>query len=207
VVAEELNRAPLVAASVRSTVAIFGGGVRLFPLALTDRAGTWDGSASFDVKTLSLDARGILAAKASPKDWTGPPPSIGLSWRGTLANPVREVDAGTLANGLAAIVLQRELEKIEALEAEANERQRRQQQRDMERIRERDRRAFEEAQRQARVRAEAERAKQEAEERARLERERQLAPEPRLPTPSSLPGLGPPIDIRPMPQLELPPGG
>ena len=41
-----------------------------------------------------------------------------------MAAPLRELDVAPLTNGLAAIVLQRELERIEAFEVEANERAR-----------------------------------------------------------------------------------
>ena len=71
-----------------------------------------------------LEPRGARHAKpkASPQGWTGNPPYIGLGWRGPVANAAREIDVGTLINGLAAIVLQRELEKIEAFEADISER-------------------------------------------------------------------------------------
>jgi hypothetical protein len=173
-VSEELNRGPLLSAAVTAPVAVVGGALRLSPFVLDSAAGSWQGAVAYDLKTFGLDARGTLAAKASPKGWTGSPPSIGLAWRGRLANPVREIEVGALTNGLAAIVLQRELEKIEAFEADANERMRRQQRLDYERQRERDRQAAEEVARQARLREEAERARAEA-ERARIEAERAQA--------------------------------
>jgi hypothetical protein len=186
VVAEELNRGPFRAPTVTAPIALIGGSVRFSPLIADGKQADWRGAVSFDLKTMMLDARGTLSAKAIPKGWTGSPPSIGLVWRGSFANPVREIDTGALNNGLATIVLQRELEKIELLELDATERQRRLQSRDLDRQRERDRIATEEAARQARLRAEAERirleaervkqeterAKQEAEQRVRAEAER-----------------------------------
>jgi uncharacterized protein involved in outer membrane biogenesis len=203
VVAEELDRGPLTDAAVNSSIAIYGGGIRLFPFTVESPAGVWDGSVSYDLKTMALDTHGVLTTRTNPPGWTGSPPSVGLSWRGSLAKPVRELDAGALLNGLAAIVLQRELEKIEALEAEANERQRRQQRENLERQRERDQRAAEESARQARLRADAERARFETEQRTRAEPERPAAPL----TPSSLPPLDTPMDIRPAPQIQVRPGG
>ena len=225
VLAEELSRAPLTAASVSSPLAVVGGTLRLSPVLVDGGASVWQGAVAYDLKTLTLEARGTLAAKANPRFWTGAPPSAGLNWRGPLARPAREVDAGGLANGLAAIVLQRELEKIEAFEADANERLRRTQRRDHDRQRERDRLAAEEAARVARLREEQERARQEAErqrieaervqadQRARVEAERRSreeaerrgSPELIAPSPSALPELPPPIDIRPPPAIR--PGG
>ena len=50
-------------------------------------------------------------------------------------------------------------------------------------------------------------AEQRAEQRARAEAERRAAQELQLPTPSALPSLPPPIDIRPAPQIGVRPGG
>jgi hypothetical protein len=120
------------------------------------------------------------------------------------------VDAGSLTNGLAAIVLQRELEKIEMFESDANERLRRQQRRETDRLRERERLAAEEAARQARLREEQARLREEAErtriEAERLQTEQRRAIEAQQANPA-LPPLGPPIDIRPAPQIQLRPGG
>jgi uncharacterized protein involved in outer membrane biogenesis len=213
VVTEEIGKASLSAPAVDSSVAIYGGGVRLFPFVAQGEAGAWQGTVSYDLKTLSVDARGVLTSKAAPKGWTGGPPSVSLSWRGSLAEPMREIEGGALRNALAAIVLQRELDKIDTLEREANERQRLQQRRDLERQRERDRQAAEEAARQARLRAEAERvkaeterAKADAEQRAREEATRRAAPQDQI-IPSTLPPLPGPIDIRPPPQVQGRPGG
>jgi hypothetical protein len=211
VVAEELNREPLTAARAAAPVAVVGGAIRLSPFVLDGGAGTWQGAVAYDFKTLMLEARGTLATKTSPQRWTGSPPSIAVAWRGPLTNPVREIEAGALTNGLAAIVLQRELEKIEAFEADANESLRRRQRYDFDRRRERDRLAAEEAARQARLQEEADRARAEA-ERARIDAERVQAEQRRVleapgASSSSLPALPAPIEIRPPPPIQVRPGG
>jgi len=177
VVAEELARAPLTAAAISSTMAVVGGVVRMSPVAVDAPSASWLGAVAYDLKTLTLDARGALVSKASPpRNWTGSAPSIGLAWRGPLAAPAREIDPAPLANGIASIVLQRELEKIEIFEMDANELRRRQQRRDMDRQRERDRLAAEEAARQARLREEIEqRARAESERLRSIEAERRAA--------------------------------
>jgi flagellar biosynthesis GTPase FlhF len=186
--------------------------LRLNPLSVAADEGAWQGGASLDLKTLNLEARGTLTARSAPKGWTGAPPFVVLGWRGPVAKPAREIEIGPLVNGLAAVVLQRELEKIEAFEADISERARLNQRRDMERARERARREAEEAARRAeeaaaRQAAEEAARKRAAEEAARREeaarqvRLRQQQQEERaraLPNP-------PPIDIRPAPQIQ-PPG-
>ena len=165
ILAEELSRqAWRVSAAAPATMV--GGVLRLSPVTASAGASTWQGAVAYDFKTLALDARGTLTSRETPKGWTGSAPYIVVGWRGPLANPVREVDVGPLTNGLAAIVLQRELEKIEAFEAEVNERARLNSRREMERRRERDRIAAEEAARKAAEEAARRAAAEEAARRA-----------------------------------------
>jgi hypothetical protein len=175
VIADELDRAPFRAATVAAPANLVSGSLRVSPFSADAGMAVWQGVAAFDAKTLLLDAQGTLTARGSVRGWTGNPPFIGLSWRGPFRSPARQIDTGPLNTGLAAIVLQRELAKIEAFEAEGNERQRRTNRLEMDRQRERDRLAAEEAARQARLREEAERRA--AEERARFDAERRAAEE------------------------------
>ncbi|WP_201830052.1 AsmA family protein [Microvirga zambiensis] len=196
----ELGRAPFNAAPIKTSAALVGGILRLSPFVAESGAATWQGAVTFDLKTLQLDARGALTAKTSPPEWVGAPPSVGLNWQGSLIAPVRQIDAGPFRNGLAAIVLKRELEKIEAFERAAAERQR---QIDAQREAERQRvkAAEEEALRQARARAEAERARRDAE---RLQMEQQNQPEPApepAPSQTSAPPMPPPFQIAPPPSV------
>jgi len=196
----ELGRAPFNAAPIKTSAALVGGILRLSPFVAESAAATWQGAVTFDLKTLQLDARGALTAKTSPPEWVGAPPSVGLNWQGSLIAPVRQIDAGPFRNGLAAIVLKRELEKIEAFERAAAERQR---QIDAQREAERQRvkAAEEEALRQARARAEAERARRDAE---RLQMEQQNQPEPApepAPSQTSAPPMPPPFQIAPPPSV------
>jgi hypothetical protein len=150
-----------------------GGVMRMSPFAADPGPAIWQGAVAVDLKTLSLDARGTLTSRTAPKGWSGTPPYIGLSWRGPMASPAREIDVGPLTNGLASIVLQRELERIEAFEMEANERARLNGRRGMDQMRERDRLAAEEAARQARIREEQAAAEAARQARLREEAERQ----------------------------------
>jgi len=173
---EELGRGPL-RASVAAPASMVGGVLRLTPVRADAGAGTWQGNLALDLKSFALDARGTLTARAGPKGWSGAPPAVGLAWRGPLSALAREIDVGPLTSGLAAIVLQRELEKIEAFEAEANEQLRRNNRREMERQRERDRIAVEEAARRAAEEAERRAAAEEAARKAAEEAARRAAEE------------------------------
>ncbi|MFC4172348.1 AsmA family protein [Microvirga sp. GCM10011540] len=201
--AAELARGPLTAASVTTSAALVGGSLRLSPFVVDGGPAVWTGAVGYDLKTLALDARGALTAKAAPPEWTGAPPSIGLGWRGSLAAPVREIDADPFRNGLAAIVLRRELEKIEAFERAAAERQRQiEAQREAER--QRARAAAEEAARQARQREEAERARIEAE---RIQSQQQNQNNEDQPAPFAMPPLSPPVELGAPPAVQGAPGG
>jgi hypothetical protein len=234
VMTEELNRGPLRAQDVAGAATLVGGVLRINPLIAQAGEGTWQGGASLDIRTLNVETRGTLTARSAPKGWTGTPPYIGLGWRGPVSGATREIDAGTLVNGLAAVVLQRELEKIEAFEADIHERTRLNQRRDLERARERAQREAEDAARRAEEaaarqaaeeaarkraveesarRAEeaaARRAAEEARHRADEARREEAARQVRLRQQQEerarvLPYAPPPIDIRPAPQAQ-PPG-
>jgi hypothetical protein len=169
ILSEELRKGPLQAATVASPATMVGGVLRVSPVTVDAGAAAWQGVVAVDVKTAALDARGTLTSRSSPKGWAGAPPYVALSWRGPMAAPLRDLDVAPLTNGLAAIVLQRELERIEAFEVEANERARLNGRRAMDQARERDRLAAEEAARQAALQEQA------AAEAARLAREREEA--------------------------------
>jgi hypothetical protein len=182
ILGEELGRGPLTTPAVTTSMALVGGLMRLSPFVIDAKTATWQGAVAYDFRTLGLDARGTLAARAAPPDWTGAPPSIGLSWRGPLTAPTRDIDIGPFRNGLATIVLKRELEKIEAFEKAAAERQRQIEAQESERRR----KAAEDAARQARLKDDAERARSEA-ERLQNDQRGQTAPSQPVGTQSPAP--------------------
>jgi hypothetical protein len=183
--AEELGAGPLAAKGpVTSPISLVGGALRTGPLTLDLGAGRWTGTLGLDLRDARLDARGTLTAAAGPKGWNGAAPSIQLGFGGPLRAPERSLDAGPATNGLAALVLQRELEKIELFEADQTERARRRGRIEMDKARAvalkaaadraaaekaaAEKAAVEEAARQARLRAQ-----QAADEAARQAREAQ----------------------------------
>ena len=183
VIAAELNRAPLTASSIATSAALISGGLRLSPFVVETSPSTWRGTVTFDLKTLMLDARGTLSARAAPPEWTGRS-ARQSGWHGTAprAVPSREIDVGPFRNGLAAIVSKRELEKIEAFEKAEAERQR-QLQAKQEADRLKAKAAADEAARQARIKEEADQARRDAE---RLQSEQQKQQAPEAPDPSPL---------------------
>lgn len=125
IVEEEVARADLAPAPFSAAVTLVGGALRFDPLRFESDDAAWSGAATFELLNGSLDARGLLQAKRAPAGWTGAAPAIALGWTGGVDEPHRDIDVGPLTSGVAQIVLQRELDRIEAFEREANERARR----------------------------------------------------------------------------------
>ena len=125
-VAEDLSKAAAGTTQPASAPAtIVGGVLRAGPLDLDFGSAHWTGTLGYDFRAGRLDARGAFSGGPTPRGWSGGPPTIQLGYAGSLAAPVRSLDAGPLTTGLAALVLQRELETIELIEADQTERQRR----------------------------------------------------------------------------------
>ena len=119
-------------------------------------------------------------------------PQIAIGWRGPLESPRREIDPAALSNALAARALAREIERVEAFEADIRERsffaRRLRAERDMREAELREAEAAREATRLAEI-------QRILDENRRLEEERLAA---RGQTPAA-PPLPPPLDIRSVP--------
>jgi AsmA family/AsmA-like C-terminal region len=101
---------------------IGAGVLRAGPLRVASADEVATTSLALDLKDMSVLARTGLVAREAPKGWSGPLPSADLVLRGPLRNPVREIDVASLANGLTAIAIARETERIEAIEQDQRER-------------------------------------------------------------------------------------
>ena len=157
----EIVKGPLTFDAPEAQAQIAGGVVRL-------QAPQF--SAAVDLCRMTLEARAPLPVGALPKNWNGAAPQIAALWRGPLAAPLRDLDAGTFINGLAVRAIARESARIEALEADLRERAlfaRRKRGFDFLHQREREVAAF--LAEQARI--DGERHEREAQERTRRERE------------------------------------
>jgi AsmA family/AsmA-like C-terminal region len=106
----------------QSPLTIGAGVLRAGPLRAASVDEVVTTSVALDLKDMSVLARTGLVAREAPKGWTGPPPSADLLLRGPVRNPVREIDVASLANGLTAIAIARETERIEAIEQDQRER-------------------------------------------------------------------------------------
>lgn len=190
-VSEELSAGPLRAKGpVSAAFTLSAGTLRTAPFGIDLGPARWNGTLQVDLRNRMLDARGALTAATGPKGWTGAAPSIQLGFGGPLGAPERRLDAAPLTTGLAALVLQRELEKIELFDADQSERQRRRARIEMDRAR----LAAEEAARQARLKAQLA-----AEEAARLARQREAEEATRRARIEAEPAPAPatPLDISP----------
>jgi hypothetical protein len=85
-------------------------------------------SVTVDLPRQSVEARLAYRALEPPKGWRGAHPEIALAWQGRAGLPLgelrRNLQVAPLLNGLLAITLQRDLETIEAFDADQRERQR-----------------------------------------------------------------------------------
>lgn len=137
--AGELGRGTLAAkAPVAAPGTLVGGVLRLSPLRIEGEGGGWQGTASFDLRNLSLDARGALQSKELPRGWSGAPPTLGLGWAGAPGRIARILDPAPLVSGLATNVLARELDRVDTFDQDAAERRRLEGRREMERQRKAD---------------------------------------------------------------------
>ncbi len=104
---------------------IVGGVLRAGPLTVDFGAARWVGTVTETLRDGRLEARGLLTDETVPPGWQAGPPSVQLTLSGPPGALERSVDVGPLTNGLAAFVLQRELDQIGLLQADDLERQRR----------------------------------------------------------------------------------
>lgn len=195
IVGEELNRAAAQAREpVSAPATIIGGVLRAGPLDLDLGPARWNGSLAYDLRNGRLDARGTLAGGPVPRGWSAGTPAAGFGLTGPLGAPERALDTGPLATGLAAAVLQRELERIELLEADQVERQRRRARIELDQARAAALKAAaeaEEAARQARVKAQ-QAAAEEAARQARAREAEEATRRSQSSPPAEAAPVGPP---------------
>jgi uncharacterized protein involved in outer membrane biogenesis len=118
-----LDKGPLILARLEAPVSVAAGQIRVGPIGGATAAAALQGSAAFDLKTGRGEARGQIEAIRAPETWTGPAPQMTVEWRSTPAGGVaRTIDAGSLANALITRAVTRELERMEAAEADLRER-------------------------------------------------------------------------------------
>ncbi|MCO5091929.1 AsmA family protein [Bosea sp. (in: a-proteobacteria)] len=209
---EALDRDAWALGEITAPFTLAGGLIRLQPFAFARNGLRAEASGILDLRALSADLRlGLKPLGPLPKGWPGDAPQIGIVWRGPLSNLKRESDVSALSNTVAARALAREIERVEAFEADARERamhaRRLRAEREMRENErklneflkaEEERRRIEEEKRQAEEkraeeirRAEQARAEQEARRRAEAEERARAAAERAAPQPAPQPQPGP----------------
>lgn len=211
---------------VSAALIVSGGVVRLSPLTDDKAPALLTVSGAHDLRVGTGELRAVMQGKILPKGWTGSPPQITVTWRGPWRTPARSYDVSVLSNAVAQRALQREIERVDALEADIRERamfnrrlradrERRDEEQRAADARLREARAEEEKAREDRIRQE--RARIDAQQGAgqgqvptgsggwlpvlplRPERPLATTPAPSAPSPAMAPSLPPPMNINPIP--------
>ena len=118
----ELDRQPLALPDANATAILNSGVLRVGPVHLAEPNGSAVATGEFDLRSLSLGIRAVFEDAHAGKFWSGPPPSVAVSLRGGLDGLQRDIDASSLAAGLAAQAIALESDRIAALEADLRER-------------------------------------------------------------------------------------
>ncbi|MDR3407453.1 MAG: AsmA family protein, partial [Methylovirgula sp.] len=122
---DALDQHALEVANANFDAGLVAGVLRLTGKGSVPAAGTsgvtQDTQAALDLKTLRLDQSSVLTLTALPRNWSGAPPQVGVEWTGPLKAPVRNLDATSFVNALAARAIARETARIEAQEFDVHE--------------------------------------------------------------------------------------
>ncbi len=122
-ISEQLDRAAWSLGDVSVPFTLAGGLMRLQPFSFERSGLRAEASGIVDLRATSADLRLSLRPLGPlPKGWPGDAPQVGVAWRGPLSALRRETDVGALSNAVAARALAREIERVEAFEADARER-------------------------------------------------------------------------------------
>ncbi len=121
--AKELDKAPAVLPEGTAPAALSAGALKMGPIALPGPQGQADVTATFDLRSLSLDTGLRLVSPSDKlKFWSGPPPAASVTVQDALHAPRRKVDASSLSAGLATQAIARETDRIANMEADIRER-------------------------------------------------------------------------------------
>lgn len=180
---------------------VAAGVARLSPVTDEKPAASLTASGALDLRSGVADLRAAMQARTAPKGWNGAAPQLAVTWRGDWRAPQRGYDVSALSNALSQRALQREIERVEALEADIRERAafNRRLRAEREKREEEIRAAAE-----AKAREEREREERAREEKARVERARQER-EQALRVLTPIPGLPWPAQPQPAERAPVPP--
>jgi uncharacterized protein involved in outer membrane biogenesis len=118
----ELDKQPLPLPDGPSPAVLNSGVVRVGPMTAQGPSGHVVVTAEFDLRAFSLGVRAVCEEAHGDRFWSGPPPSVTVSARGSLDAPARKIDVDMLTAGLAGQAIARESDRISAFEADMRER-------------------------------------------------------------------------------------
>ncbi|MEM6711045.1 MAG: AsmA family protein [Pseudomonadota bacterium] len=121
--ADALGAGSMHVASASNPVTLVGGVAQLRNIYVEGPSTALRGSLSVDLTTTDTDADFSFAVIEGPGD-VEELPNVGLSFTGPLAAPEREIDVSQVASFLSVRQLEREIRRVEALNAEILERER-----------------------------------------------------------------------------------
>jgi uncharacterized protein involved in outer membrane biogenesis len=113
---------PLKIPTGSASLTLGSGVLRAGPIAVASAQEDISTSLALDFKDLTINGQAAFTARMQPKGWVGAPPRVTLMLRGPINNPQHEVEAGALANGMTALAIARETERIDVLEHDQRER-------------------------------------------------------------------------------------
>lgn len=167
---------------------VASGTLRMPNVAVKSAAASVLGAATLDLGTLTLAAELSLAPAAGTSiAIQGARPQIALAYQGPLASPQVKTDVTALTSFLTVRTLDREMKRVEKIEADRRERERQAREEEVKRLREAEdarKRAEEEARRKA---------EEDAKRRTEVEDDGKRA--------NALPPLEPPREVRPAPAI------
>ncbi len=168
VFAGHLDAGTLAVATAEGAFAISGGVLRARNVSVSTESATTLGGASIDLGAMTLDSSWTLAVDPGPEERVaGAEPQVAIAFTGPLADPTRRIDATGLTGYLTVRAFEREVRRIEEMQADILEKERFAREarrlRELEARRERERKAAAEA--EARRKAE-DAARRKAEEEA-----------------------------------------
>ncbi len=118
-----LDAGPLAFSSADGAFSIVSGTVRAQNLDIVSDAVKVGGGATIDLNRLSLASQWTLTATSGAETTTGAFPQVGVGFNGPLAAPVRSLDVTPLLSFLQLRAFEREVQRIEKLQAEILEKE------------------------------------------------------------------------------------
>ncbi len=123
VFAGHLDAGTLAFERATGSFAVTSGIIRVSTLSLDSDSATVLGSATIDLNTLQLSSDWSMSVDPGEEKVTGAEPEVGLLFNGRLAAPARSIDVTPLVGFLTVRAFEKEVARIEALQAEILEKE------------------------------------------------------------------------------------